>query len=179
VQRFPSGGCWPNPGGPATYGWTVEDGDGQVVASGSGRVPERFKQTAPVADYCAVIALLEHVHANGIPLREVWSDSELAVHQVAGDWRCKAPHLAELRGRVRDRLDGAAVTWLPREQNERAGALARQAYAEASDTTPTRPTFHVRDFAAEHAAERTRCPRCGYTLWSGHRCSGRAKAAAS
>jgi len=134
--------CEPrNPGGWACGGWWV-DTDPPVAGwrvYGSG--PDA---TNNQGEYRAALDALRAAYASGwrgaVVLR---GDSQVVIRQVTGAWRCQSPTLRPLRDAV---LHGAtffrAVTyeWVPREENERADALSRRAYAEA-----TASALHIRD----------------------------------
>ena len=128
------GCCEPsNPGGYACWGWVALDGDGAEIATGSGCIGHGPAMTNNLAEYRAVIEALRWAYKAGIVGAAVQTDSLLVVKQVNGEWQCTKPHLLELReSAVKGlALTGSALVWIPREQNERADALSRQAYAEA------------------------------------------------
>jgi ribonuclease HI len=139
------GACEPvNPGGTGAYGYVVTRG-GETLAEGSDRIGSGPGMTNNVAEYRALIAGLSEVRDRQIDGRlpervqlVCRGDSRLVCEQVAGHWRCNAPHLAELRDLVRGLArqiagptPGWRMEWIPRAQNERADALSRLAYAEA------------------------------------------------
>jgi broad specificity phosphatase PhoE/ribonuclease HI len=120
------GGSRGNPG-PASYGALIRDAaTGDVIA----QVGETIGvATNNVAEYSGLIAGLE-LHAEHTPDAEleVRMDSKLVIEQMAGRWRVKHPDMKPLADRAR-RLAPAGVvwTWVPREQNAAADALANAA----------------------------------------------------
>lgn len=126
--------CEPrNPGGWACWAWVAQAEDAQEIASGRGCVGHGPGATNNVAEYQAVLAALDWAIAHGLRDILLQTDSRLVVEQVAGRWACNAAHLRGLRDEVRARLAGCTgrLEWVPREQNTRADALSRLAYADA------------------------------------------------
>jgi probable phosphoglycerate mutase len=57
-------------------------------------------------------------------------DSKLLVEQMSGRWKIKQPHLRPLAAEAAELLrsfDSVTFSWIPREQNSRADALANKA----------------------------------------------------
>lgn len=146
VQVWFDGACEPrNPGGVATCGWIVE-AEGRalehgcsVVANGGPNATNNF------AEWCALGLALRWLVDNPpdswgfdeprAPITlEILGDSQLVVNQLVGSWKCNKPHLLALRDRCREHLQRVGLEWsarwIPREENERADALSRQAYIE-------------------------------------------------
>lgn len=120
------GGSRGNPG-PAAYGVLVCDAaTGEVLAEEGLMLGTT---TNNVAEYSGLIAGLEMVRAidPGAEV-EVRLDSKLVVEQMAGRWKIKHADLKTLALRA-NKLRPPAVTWtwVPREQNKRADALANAA----------------------------------------------------
>lgn len=125
------GSCEPNPGGVATFGWTLHDPKGTLAALGGGILRER-PFTNNCAEYRALAAALIFASKefHDIPL-VIYGDSKLVVEQVNGRWKCKKPWLQAHLGRVKHLLGLFSwweLTWIPREENEEADALSREAY---------------------------------------------------
>lgn len=137
------GGCWPNPGGPVTWGWVIEEDDGSYVAHDSGVLPPAPNNSNNVAEYESLIQLLSHADSNDLPLREVRMDSKLIVKQASGRWACKAEHLKPMQRLASGLLItlGVRIRWIPREENESADALTREALADSewADTDGREP----------------------------------------
>ncbi|HEY8552663.1 MAG TPA: tRNA (adenine(22)-N(1))-methyltransferase TrmK, partial [Thermaerobacter sp.] len=121
-----------NPG-PAGIGVVLIDPDGQVAE----RVA-RYIGTATnnVAEYRALIAGLERALAYGARRLEVYSDSELMVRQLNGEYRVKHEGLKPLYRQVRElveRFDAVRFIHVPRERNRDADRLANQGIDEGCD----------------------------------------------
>ena len=120
------GGSRGNPG-PAAYGALVMDADtGEVLDSEA-----RFLGVVSnnVAEYSGLIAGLEMARAvTESATLEVRMDSKLVIEQMAGRWKIKHPDMRELAVRARELVPTTVVwTWIPRNQNTAADALANQA----------------------------------------------------
>jgi ribonuclease H / adenosylcobalamin/alpha-ribazole phosphatase len=121
------GGARGNPG-PAGYGAVVREATtGEVLAERMGAIGVA---TNNVAEYSGLIAGLTAAAELGAVDVEVRMDSKLVVEQMAGRWRIKHPGLrplaAEAAALVR-RFSSVRFTWIPRERNRRADALANAA----------------------------------------------------
>ncbi len=98
-------------------------------------VPLHPTNTNNEAEYHAVIAALEAFREMPeMPLAEssfvIYSDSQLVIRQVNGEYKTKKRELKALKlqvDRLRSELRGYNITFihLPREQNEKADKLAR------------------------------------------------------
>ena len=121
------GGARGNPG-PAGYGAVVLDpATGAVLA-------ERFAAlgvaTNNVAEYSGLIAGLQAAAELGAAEVEVRMDSKLVVEQMEGRWKIKHPGLRPLAAEAATLVRRFAVvrfTWIPRDRNKRADALANAA----------------------------------------------------
>lgn len=131
---FVDGSCEPrNPGGWACWGWLVYDDQGFFLASGRGCVGHGDGMTNNVAEYHAALQALRWAAGQGLTEVLVRTDSQLLANQAMGKWGCNANNLWGLLVEVRALMAeiGAVFEWIPREENTRADALSRQAYAEA------------------------------------------------
>ncbi|MBE1492623.1 bifunctional RNase H/acid phosphatase [Plantactinospora soyae] len=131
------GGARGNPG-PAGYGAVVRDaGTGEVLAERSESIGVA---TNNVAEYRGLIAGLEAARETGAAGVEVRMDSKLVVEQMAGRWQIKnaglRPLAAQAAGLVR-RFDSVSYTWIPRERNRHADALANAAMDLAAGKVPS------------------------------------------
>lgn len=138
------GGARGNPG-PAGYGAVVRDLDsGEVLA-------ERFDAlgvtTNNVAEYRGLLAGLAAAAELGARVVEVRMDSKLVVEQMSGRWQIKNPGLrplaAEAAALIR-RFDSVRFTWIPRERNKHADALANRAMDAAARTSAPRENRSAR-----------------------------------
>ncbi|BCJ72736.1 bifunctional RNase H/acid phosphatase [Catellatospora sp. IY07-71] len=126
------GGARGNPG-PAGYGAVVRDPEtGEVLAERSAALGVT---TNNVAEYRGLIAGLEAAAELGAAQVEARMDSKLVVEQMSGRWQIKHPGLrplaAEVAALVR-RFDRVTYTWIPRERNRAADALANAAMDAAA-----------------------------------------------
>ena len=120
------GGSRGNPGN-AAYGAVLRDAaTGEVIGERAARIGIA---TNNVAEYHGLIAGLE-LYAELTPGARVEArlDSKLVVEQMSGRWKIKHPDMKPLALRA-NRLAPAGIryTWVPREQNKHADALANQA----------------------------------------------------
>jgi ribonuclease HI len=86
-----------------------------------------------VAEYQALIHALKYALGRGATSVKVFSDSELVVRQISGQYRVKHPDMVPLHGQARgllSRFREASVTHVRREQNKDADRLANQALDE-------------------------------------------------
>jgi probable phosphoglycerate mutase len=121
------GGARGNPG-PAGYGAVVrEAATGEVLL-------ERYQAigvaTNNVAEYSGLVAGLTAAAELGAVEVEVRMDSKLVVEQMSGRWQIKHPGLRPLAAEaaaVAGRFESVRYTWVPRERNRRADALANAA----------------------------------------------------
>ncbi len=126
------GGSRGNPG-VAGYGFVVRGEDGTVLVERGGYLGQA---TNNVAEYTAVAVALELIAAADPDAEvEVRADSKLVVEQLSGRWKVKNPALQELALRTRRALDPRRVryTWVPRERNKDADALANEAMDTKGD----------------------------------------------
>jgi probable phosphoglycerate mutase len=122
------GGSRGNPG-PSSYGALVRDADtGRVIAQ---RGETIGIATNNVAEYTGLIAGLQMAreYAPDATDVEVRMDSKLVIEQMAGRWKIKHESMRPLAVEAKDLLPPAGVTWtwVPREQNSAADALANAA----------------------------------------------------
>jgi ribonuclease HI len=86
--------------------------------------------TNNVAEYRALIAGLEQASEAGVSELEVFSDSELMVKQMCGEYKVKNAALQELfleASRAARRLHRVTFTHVRRESNELADRLVNEA----------------------------------------------------
>jgi ribonuclease HI len=128
------GGSRGNPG-PAGYGAVVEDPQGRVVARLSEYVG---RQTNNYAEYRGLIAVLKWAGEQGARRLRVFSDSELMVKQMKGQYRVKNPGLLPLWEEARRQaraLDGFEITHTLRAGNAEADRLANDAMDRGTGRT--------------------------------------------
>ena len=132
------GGSRGNPG-EAGYGARLQSADGEVVEELFGYLGEA---TNNVAEYSALIALLEHAVARGIDHLTILSDSQLLVRQLQGTYRVKNPALQDLHRRalaLLARIDRHTLRHIPRAENKDADRLANRAMNLRASAGPHPP----------------------------------------
>jgi probable phosphoglycerate mutase len=121
------GGARGNPG-PAGYGAVVREAStGEVLLE---RAEAIGVATNNVAEYSGLIAGLQAAADLGAVDVEARMDSKLVVEQMSGRWQIKHPGLRPLAAQAAAlvrRFETVRFTWIPRERNRRADALANAA----------------------------------------------------
>jgi ribonuclease HI len=115
-----------NPG-PAAIGVVIGTPDGRGVARFGLYIGET---TNNYAEYTALVHALRLLSSFNLARLRVFSDSDLMVQQLKGNYRVKEPHLKSLYAQVTSML-GRYRDWhvdhVPREENREADELANQA----------------------------------------------------
>lgn len=143
-----------NPGGVGTYGFLIEDEDGNILHQVKGLARRGQGTTNNVAEWIALGFALRFLADAGWKGRlRITGDSKLVINQLTGEWQCKAEHLKKLRSRCYDLLAkicpggliGSAdeplldnvledfswsAEWVNRERNVSADILSKEAYTE-------------------------------------------------
>jgi ribonuclease H / adenosylcobalamin/alpha-ribazole phosphatase len=121
------GGARGNPG-PAGYGALVrEAGTGETLLEVAAPIGVA---TNNVAEYSGLLAGLTAAANLGAVEVEVRMDSKLVIEQMSGRWQIKHPGLRPLAAQAATlvrRFDTVRFTWVPRERNRAADALANAA----------------------------------------------------
>ena len=120
------GGSRGNPGD-AGFGVYVEDGRGTVLAELYGYLG---RATNNVAEYQALLHALRYALERRATAVRVFSDSELVVKQMNGQYKVKHPDMQALHREARallSRLPDARISHVRREQNREADRLANEA----------------------------------------------------
>jgi len=122
-RAFIDGACLGNPGD-AGIGIVIYKGDTQIVREskylGLG--------TNNIAECTALLTLLQICRHNKISEVEVFSDSELIVKQVSGEYKIKDEKLKEIHAQIRELSKEVKFTLshIPREQNSEADKLSKE-----------------------------------------------------
>ncbi|MER7892519.1 bifunctional RNase H/acid phosphatase [Micromonospora sp. NPDC094482] len=163
VQIEADGGSRGNPG-PAGYGAVVRDPEtGEVLAERSESIGVA---TNNVAEYRGLIAGLEAAAELDAAEVDVRMDSKLVVEQMCGRWQIKHPGLRPLAAQAAGlvaRFAAVRFSWIPRERNRHADALANAAMDAAAAGASAPPAIEKpriveppREVAAPDSAARAR-----------------------
>ena len=124
LHAFTDGASRGNPG-ESGIGVIVRDDLGRMVLSLNGYIG---KTTNNVAEYTALLILLQHVEKNGCTKLVVHSDSELMVRQINGEYKVRDEGLKKLYRKTLRLLERKSfafeLKYIPREQNRDADRLA-------------------------------------------------------
>ena len=119
------GGARGNPG-PAAYGVVIRTPEGKVLAE---LAQYLGIQTNNFAEYSGLIAVLEYAQKQNLPGLKVFSDSELLVKQMLGEYKVKHPGLKTLYDCARElvrRLPYFSIQHVLRSSNRDADRLVNQ-----------------------------------------------------
>ena len=129
LTAYIDGGSLGNPG-PSGIG---------IVMDGAATGPIRLAkwighQDSNVAEYVALMEALQLALSLNAKCLHVYSDSEVVVRQMKGEYRCRSPRLYSLNWTCRKlaRLLGFSISQVPREDNREANALANFAVRHSS-----------------------------------------------
>lgn len=119
------GGARGNPG-PAAVAWVLKDPDGNTVVQGG-----RFlgDATNNVAEYESLIGGIAEALNRNIRALSIFSDSDLLVKQIKGEYKVKNVNLRllwEKVGVLTSKLDTIAIEHIPRELNREADKIVNQ-----------------------------------------------------
>ena len=130
IHIFVDGGARGNPG---------EAGIGVVIKQGHKTLDEFGeyigKATNNVAEYTALNRGLQEALAHGHKHIEVFSDSELMVNQIKGEYKVREDSLRPLHYlavKLLKKFDKADISHIPREKNKEADKLVNKAIDEHS-----------------------------------------------
>jgi ribonuclease HI len=118
------GGCHGS-GGPSGIGVIIEG-----AAAGTIRIAKAIGcQDNNVAEYVALLEALQYAVTHQAKSLHVFSDSEVVVRQMKGEYSCRSPRLYSLNWMCRKlaRSLKFTITHVPRENNQEANRLANQA----------------------------------------------------
>lgn len=129
---YTDGGSRGNPG-PAAAGFVLSDEAGAELKR---KAVFLGRATNNEAEYTAVIRAVEEAIQLGGRDLKIFSDSELLVRQINGQYKVKSENIKPLYGRVRDllgKLNGWKVRHVKREMNVDADAVVNQAIDRKAD----------------------------------------------
>ena len=129
LHVYSDGAARGNPG-PAGIGGVAKNERGTVVVEVSEYLGDA---TNNVAEYHALIRILEECAGRGYECVKVYTDSELMANQVTGGFKVKSKALRPLHAGVKALLEGyreVQVEHIPREKNIECDGLANIAIDE-------------------------------------------------
>ena len=90
----------------------------------------------PVAEYAALMEALQYAVARKARKLHVYSDSEVVVRQMTGEYICRSPRLYSLHWTCRKlaRSLDFSISHIPRENNVEANRLANSAVRRRTPT---------------------------------------------
>jgi len=124
LVAYVDGGSHGSPG-PSGIGVVIEHpgGDKLLISKAIGR------QDNNVAEYVALLEALQHAVSVKARALKVYSDSEIVVRQMNGQYACRSPRLYSLNWTCRKlaRSLEFSIAHIRREENREANALANRA----------------------------------------------------
>ncbi len=145
LVAYVDGGSHGNPG-PAGIGVVIESRDGETtrIARWIGH------QDNNVAEYVALLEALQHAVAVNAKTLHVYSDSEVVVKQMTGEYACRSARLHSLNWTCRKlaRAVDFSIAHISREDNHEANELAnpRGAAHDRARAFPYCPNSAFRPF---------------------------------
>jgi ribonuclease HI len=124
LVAYVDGGSHGNPG-PAGIGIVIETGGGERT-----RISKWIgRQDNNVAEYVALLEALQHAVAVKAKSLRVYSDSQIVVKQMLGEYACRSPRLYSLNWTCRKlaRAVDFSIEHICREENREANELAHDA----------------------------------------------------
>jgi ribonuclease HI len=118
------GGSHGNPG-PSGIGVVMQDPDGEKI-----KISKWIgHQDNNVAEYVALLEALQHALALNAKVLRVFSDSQVVVRQMTGEYACRSPRLYSLHWTCRKlaRALDFSISHIAREDNIEANQLAHSA----------------------------------------------------
>ncbi len=131
-KAYTDGGCRPNPGKGA-FGYLIYDDLGKELKRENGFVGENV--TNNIAEYTAIIKALKAAISMGIKHLTVYTDSQLVIKHLSGDYKVQEPRLKGLYNEVlsiMEQIEKVEFVQIRRNQNKLADALTGQYYSKAS-----------------------------------------------
>ncbi|MFC1569952.1 ribonuclease HI family protein [bacterium] len=127
------GSCLGNPG-ESGFGVILLDEKGNTVASLGRYIGQG---TNNIAEYHGLLGAIDLAASFNATSLQVYSDSELLVKQMNGEYRIKQPHLVDLYKQIRNALGRTKlmldIQHVPRAENKIADGLARKAINMKAD----------------------------------------------
>jgi ribonuclease HI len=118
------GGSHGNPG-PSGIGVVIQDAEGEKI-----RISKWIgHQDNNVAEYVALLEALQHALSLNAKTLRVFSDSQVVVRQMTGEYACRSPRLYSLHWTCRKlaRSLDFSISHIDREENLEANRLVHEA----------------------------------------------------
>jgi len=135
LTAYIDGSCFGNPG-ESGYGVMLQDEQGGTL-----ELLGRYigKGTNNIAEYHGLLGAIELAAKYHAVFLKVFSDSELLVKQMNGEYRIKQPHLIDLHQKICQALEDKNIDLdihhISRNENKVADGLARKAIRMQRDVT--------------------------------------------
>lgn len=132
ITIYTDGGSRGNPG-PAAGAFIISDQAGKQICAHAKFLPDA---TNNIAEYTALVIALQKAVSLGAKKIKIFSDSELMVKQINGDYKVKNENLRELFGQCLDLLAGVPdwqIKHIRREKNKLADKLVNRAIDAGRD----------------------------------------------
>ena len=116
IRAYFDGACKGNPG-PGSYGYVITENGKENVTD----TLNISHITNNVAEYYALILLLNYLVKNNINEVEIFGDSSLVINQVNGKWKVKAEHLKPLATQAKylvSQISNCTISWISRDDND-------------------------------------------------------------
>ena len=127
------GACSPNPGGHMGSGAHIVADEGQTAFTLSEYTPPAAGNTNNAAEYLAFLSLMHYLHDCDSCTIKIYGDAKLVIRQMCGHWdilnggyKQHALQAKTLYDQLR-RHNRVTLRWIPREQNQAADELSKQA----------------------------------------------------
>lgn len=143
------GACEPvNPGGTASFGVVVRDGDSTILLKEHGLVGKGSAMSSNLAEYAGVLHVLKHLSTRPPGRATIYGDSNLVINQLNGKWRVRKGLYLSIAIETKALLaylHGLGwqihLMWIPREQNGECDTLSKGA-CQTNDKPPS-PPLHI------------------------------------
>lgn len=137
LVAYVDGGSHGSPG-PSGIGVVIEKPDGELI-----RIAKWIgHHDNNVAEYAALLEALRCALELKATALHVYSDSELVVKQMTGEYACRSPRLYSLNWTCRKLARGLKfrIAHIPRERNQEANRLANHAARSRTRPVMAMPT---------------------------------------
>ena len=137
LVAYVDGGSHGSPG-PSGIGVVIEKPDGELI-----RIAKWIgHHDNNVAEYAALLEALRCALELKATALHVYSDSELVVKQMTGEYACRSPRLYSLNWTCRKLARGLKfrIAHIPRERNQEANRLANHAARSRTQPVMAIPT---------------------------------------